>query len=80
MQIWLIIDLVEKLKLNCLLKTLVFWLFKNKLVVLLISTIVSGAKVQSTRQKLLLSTKHIFGYTDEESNLNTIIEIPRWEA
>lgn len=45
-QIWSVVDLANKFKPDCLFKMLVFWLFENKLVTLLIFTIVSRVKIQ----------------------------------
>ncbi len=56
-------DLADKLKPNCWLKTSVFWLFGNEFVALLAFTIVSRAETQPI---------HTSGYKDEQSNLDII--------
>lgn len=59
-------DWTNKLKPDCLLKTLVLWLFGNKLVALLTSTIVSKVEMQPI---------HTSDYRDKQFNLDTTTNI-----
>ncbi len=62
MRILSVVDLADELKPDCLLKTLVLWLYGNELLALLVSTIVSRAEMQPINTS---------GYRDEQSNLDT---------
>lgn len=71
MQIRLVVDLVDKLKLDCRLQTSVLWLFGNELVALFASTIMSRAEMQFI---------HISDYKDGQSNLDTTTNTLRLQA
>ena len=62
MQIWSVVNLADKLKPDCLLTTSVLSPFRNELVTLLASTIMSRTETQPI---------HTSGYRDEQFNLDT---------